>query len=134
MSVELILQKKLIADTNIHQGTGSDVKYEQPKPEPFTIPDIAISLTPLAVLITWLSFFILLRKHQTSRDNKRNFIINTLCKVPCKNCQFYSNNHYLKCAVQPSLVMTEEAKNCSEYSPCQSKSTSKNFFNRDDDS
>jgi hypothetical protein len=134
MTVEFLRQKNLIADKNIQQGTQSDVKYEQPKPEQFTTPDIAISLTPLAVLITWVSFFILLRKHQTSRDNKRNFIINTLRKVPCKNCQFYSNNHYLKCAVQPSLVMTEEAKNCSEYSPSHDKLTSKNLFNRDDDS
>ncbi|MBD2354029.1 hypothetical protein H6G41_05235 [Tolypothrix sp. FACHB-123] len=132
MSLELILQKSAIANKNIAQETQTDVKYEQSKQEPFTIPDLAISLTPLAVFITWISFFILLRKHQTSRENKKGFIIHTLRKVPCKNCQFYANNHYLKCAVQPSLVMTEEAKNCPEYSPSKSKSTSKNFFNRDD--
>lgn len=134
MSVELIQQKNAIANQNIAQETRSDVKYEQHKPEPFTIPDIALSLTPMAVLVAWISFFILLRKHQGSRGDKKGFVIHTLRKVPCKNCQFYANNHYLKCAVQPSLVMTEEAKNCSEYSPSQSKSNSKNFFNRDNDS
>ncbi|MBD2195272.1 MULTISPECIES: hypothetical protein [Calothrix] len=134
MSLELILQKNAIANQNIAQETRNDVKSEPQKPAPFSIPDVAISVTPLAVLITWLGFFILLRKYQTSRDNKKGFIIQTLRKVPCKNCQFYANNHYLKCAVQPSLVMTEEAKNCSEYSPSTNKSSSKDFFNRDHDS
>ncbi|BAY27085.1 hypothetical protein NIES2100_69060 [Calothrix sp. NIES-2100] len=134
MSIELILQKNLIADENIHQVTRNDVKYESGKSEQPTRTDIAISLTPLALVISCMAFFLLLRKHQTSTDHKKSFIINSLTKVPCKNCQYYANNHYLKCAVKPDIVMTEEAKNCSEYSPDKNKSVKKNLFGRNDNS
>ncbi|OUL35662.1 hypothetical protein BV372_10200 [Nostoc sp. T09] len=134
MSIELILQKDLVADENIPQVTRHEVKYEQAKSDQFTIPDVAISLTPLALLISWIVFFLILRKNQTSVDNKRIFIINSLHKVPCKNCKYYSNNHYVKCAVQPSIVMTEEAKNCSEYSAHKSKFSPRNMFDRDENS
>ncbi|BAY28723.1 hypothetical protein NIES2107_05550 [Nostoc carneum NIES-2107] len=134
MSVEQILQKNLVADENLPGAIRSDVKYESAKPNQFNIPDVAISLTPLALLISWIVFFLMLRKSQAIVDNKRFFIINGIKKVPCKNCKFYSNNHYLKCAVNPSLVMTEEAKDCSEYLPDKSKLSHKNLFGRNDDS
>lgn len=133
MSVEQILQKNLVADENLPGVVRSDVKYEPAKPNQLNIPDVAISLTPLALLISWIVFFVMLRKSQAIVDNKRFFIINGIKKVPCKNCQYYSNNHYLKCAVNPSLVMTEEAKECSEYLLDKSK-THKNIFGRNDDS
>lgn len=34
---------------------------------------------------------------------------------PCRNCQFYDKNPYLKCAVHPSWVFTEHATNCVDY-------------------
>jgi hypothetical protein len=37
------------------------------------------------------------------------------CSIPCRTCQFFSNNTHLKCAVQPTLVLTEEAKHCPDY-------------------
>ncbi|MGD1873512.1 MAG: hypothetical protein ACFB02_10735 [Mastigocoleus sp.] len=36
-------------------------------------------------------------------------------KVPCENCKFFDPNLYLKCAVNPSIVMTKEADDCSDY-------------------
>lgn len=30
----------------------------------------------------------------------------------CIQCRFYNNNHYLKCAVRPSIVLTKEAQKC----------------------
>lgn len=38
---------------------------------------------------------------------------------PCSNCKFFKNNPYLKCAVNPTSVLTEEAKNCPDYSPSE---------------
>ncbi|MUG91388.1 hypothetical protein F7734_02335 [Scytonema sp. UIC 10036] len=35
--------------------------------------------------------------------------------LPCSKCYFFSKNHYLPCAVNPTIVMSEEAKNCSDY-------------------
>ncbi len=34
---------------------------------------------------------------------------------PCRNCQFYDKNPYLKCAVHPSWVFTKHATNCVDY-------------------
>lgn len=134
MSVELKLQTNLIAQKNIDQEMRNDVKYEQANSDSFTIPNVAISLTPIALFISWIAFFLILRKSRNSGDHKRIFTINSLHKVPCKNCKYYSSNHYLKCAVQPSIVMTEEAKNCSEYLANKSKFAPKNLFDRNDHS
>lgn len=117
MSMKLILQKNFSTDINSHQLTQSEVKQEQTQIDNLKVPDIVVSLAPVGLIFSWIIFFLTLRKIRRSLDNKIVFKINTIHKVPCKNCQFYSNNNYLKCAVQPSLVLTEEAKNCSEYSP-----------------
>lgn len=37
--------------------------------------------------------------------------------LPCKKCKFYNSNNYLKCAVNPTEVMTDKANECREYSP-----------------
>jgi len=37
------------------------------------------------------------------------------CSIPCRTCRFFSNNTHLKCAVQPTLVLTEQANNCPDY-------------------
>ena len=42
---------------------------------------------------------------------------NRLKQVPCRNCQFYSDNNYLKCAIHPTVALTEQAINCSDYEP-----------------
>lgn len=38
-------------------------------------------------------------------------------RVPCKNCQFFSSNFYLKCAVRPSDALTDRAVDCTDF--CQ---------------
>ncbi|MCU0549953.1 MAG: hypothetical protein MUC48_11450 [Leptolyngbya sp. Prado105] len=39
--------------------------------------------------------------------------------MPCRSCQFFSNNGYLKCAVNPSIALTKSAIDCSDYCPTQ---------------
>ncbi|MEH1932917.1 MAG: hypothetical protein V7L14_04155 [Nostoc sp.] len=123
-----MLQKTVAANSNLHHVILSEVKKEQPPTYELTIPDIAISLSPVGFIICWIGFFIILPKLRAFLDEKMVFSINTLHKVPCKNCRFYSNNHYLKCAANPSIVLTKEAINCSEYSPSNQKNSSKNPF------
>lgn len=38
-------------------------------------------------------------------------------QLPCRNCRYFSNNPYLKCAIQPSIALTLQALNCSDYCP-----------------
>lgn len=120
----------LVKNGDFHQVTQYEVPQGKAQTDGLNIPDIAIALTPIGLIFSWVFFFIMLRKLGTAVDNKMVFAIKLLHKVPCKNCQYYSSNHYLKCAIKPSIVMTEEAKNCSEYSPKEGKIYPKNFFGK----
>ena len=33
-------------------------------------------------------------------------------KFPCYHCQYFNSNHYIKCAVNPEIVLTDRAVNC----------------------
>ena len=106
------------ADSNLNQRTHT----EEGNFSGVHIPEIAISLGGyIGFVMAWVVFFMMLSKLRTVVDNKMVFKINNLPKLPCQNCQFFSTNNYLKCAVQPSMVMTEEAINCSDYSPKNAK-------------
>lgn len=130
MSIEQIPQHNVAAKNNFHHVIQSEIKQETAKPDGFNVPDLLIFLTPLSFVFSWVFFLLVLRKVRTALDNKMVFTINHLQQVPCKNCRFFSNNHYLKCAVKPDVVMTEEAINCSEYSPKRDKSPLKDLFKR----
>ncbi|XHR81112.1 MAG: hypothetical protein ACFKPT_23150 [Gloeotrichia echinulata GP01] len=124
--------KNVVTGTNYHQVTQHEVKQgTEAQTDGLNIPDVAIGLTPIGLMFGWVIFFLMWRKLRTAVDNKMVFTIKKLHKVPCKNCKYYSSNHYLKCAVEPSLVMSEEAKNCSEYSPEKGKFSPKNLFGKD---
>ncbi|MBD2447086.1 hypothetical protein H6G76_07885 [Nostoc sp. FACHB-152] len=125
-------QKKIQEINNIYYVSRSEIKQEKTQPQGLNTHEIALNLSPIALLSSWIIFFLVLRKVRTFLDNKMVFTVKTVHQVPCKNCRFYSNNHYLKCAVQPSIVMTDEAKNCSEYSPKNEKLTGKQFFKQRD--
>lgn len=40
----------------------------------------------------------------------------TMHKIPCPNCQFFTNDHRLKCTIQPMIANTEQAISCQDYS------------------
>jgi hypothetical protein len=40
-----------------------------------------------------------------------------LHEIPCAHCQFFTNNHRLKCPVHPKKALSDEAINCSDYAP-----------------
>ena len=61
------------------------------------------------IVIFIVSFF-------NNREKKDRIVnLNHLKEVPCRNCRFFKDNHYLNCAVHPSIVLTKEALNCSDY-------------------
>lgn len=107
-------QANLAVDSNSNHTT----QTEEGNVYGFTVPEIAISVGgSLGFIVAWVVFFIMLSKLRRVVDNKLVITINSLNKLPCQKCEFFCSNNYLKCAVQPSMVMTEEAKNCSDYSP-----------------
>jgi hypothetical protein len=36
-------------------------------------------------------------------------------KIPCYNCQFFTNNYRLKCTVNPHIASTEAAIGCKDH-------------------
>ncbi len=60
------------------------------------------------LLIAWNLWGVVRYSVQTSRQ---------LHQIPCANCQFFTNSHYLKCPIHPKSALTEEAINCSDYWP-----------------
>lgn len=37
--------------------------------------------------------------------------------IPCANCQFFTNNHRLKCPVHPYAAETADAIGCRDFEP-----------------
>ncbi len=70
------------------------------------IASLGIFLT-IGVLI---NACILNRKQHSSR-------VRLPLTITCSRCQYFNNNYYLKCALHPVTVMTEQAVNCKDY--CQ---------------
>lgn len=66
-------------------------------------------------IICWAAIFFMLSKR--ARFTRKEIAVNikTTEQIPCKNCKFYSNDPHLKCAVNPSVVLTEQAIDCSDY-------------------
>ena len=44
-------------------------------------------------------------------------------KTPCYRCRYFSDNHYLKCALHPETALTEQAVDCRDY--CQNSKEKK---------
>jgi hypothetical protein len=117
-------QPHLAVDSNSNQKSHS----EQGNIHGIPLPQIAMYVGgSLGFIVAGIVFFLMLSKLRTVVDNKIVFPVKNLNKLPCQNCDFFCSNNYLKCAVQPSMVMTEAAKNCSDYSPNNSKSSEKNL-------
>ncbi|WP_414563991.1 MULTISPECIES: hypothetical protein [unclassified Anabaena] len=126
MSVEPILPNKVADNLKLRQVIQSEIRSQPTQQDSLDVSDIALTLSPIALIFSWVVFFLILQKIRTVLDHKMVFSIKSLHQVPCRNCRFYSNNHYLKCAVEPSLVLTEQAKDCSEYAPKNGKFSPKN--------
>lgn len=44
--------------------------------------------------------------------------------MPCPKCRFFNNNPHLRCAVHPTVTMTDRASSCVDYTPRQVKQRS----------
>ena len=130
MYIEQVLGNTFITDNtnlSIAQGAVQQEKV-QVQYHNIQIPDLALSLAPLGFIFVWAVFLLLFHKIRTNADDKVCVKNKILQKVPCKKCQFFANNHYLKCAVKPDTVLTEEAIDCSEYVPKKVSFPPKNLF------
>ncbi|MBD2663795.1 hypothetical protein B6N60_01310 [Richelia sinica FACHB-800] len=120
----------LVTNQNWRPIINSDVQTHKAYKQDDNFADIAVSLAPLTLVFFWVFVLLFMRKFRHNFDDKMILKVRSLQKVPCKNCQFFCNNNYLKCAVNPHIVLTEEAINCPEYSPKKVNFIQKNFLDR----
>ena len=74
---------------------------------------IILNLALLAAIAILIYAFITKRKRASSGFKPP-------LKSICHRCQYFSDNRYLKCALHPVTVMTEETMNCADHRPINS--------------
>jgi hypothetical protein len=115
----------LFAEKSVNQSTlieakATGITHHLIKPHNGDIPVLVVFLAHISFLIVWgivvylVSYFCKSLENVTQNKDER-VIVKYLDQHPCKNCQFFNNNYYLKCAVHPSTALTKEAFNCSDY-------------------
>lgn len=82
--------------------------------------DPAFPYTPPVLWDTMGSFFVLsaigglIYAHILNRK-QHSFRANPSDRIICSHCQYFNNNQFLKCALHPSAVLTEQAVDCTDY-------------------
>lgn len=120
-----------IAEITLGRATQNEVQLEEAKPNEVIISDILVTQGGGIIAFIFFSTGLLLmvsKRNKIPQEDSITFSTTSHQNLPCSNCQYFSNNHYLKCAIQPSLVMTTEATNCSDYCPKSPKFMPKNKF------
>lgn len=75
-------------------------------------------LAPLGLVIAWtLIFMVGWIIWAAIRDTVQRAKV--MHQIPCTHCEFFTNDHRLKCTLHPAIANTERAIDCSEYSPAQ---------------
>ena len=112
-------QRLAAAETHFKSIVVSEVEPERVKAERIENKPIVANLSLGIVLLCCIICFIMLSKSwATTREELEDIIeISSFSQSPCRKCRFFTNNHYLKCAVHPTIVLTKEASNCPDYNP-----------------
>ena len=73
-------------------------------------------IVPLCFILTWT--FIasaIFGSWSTVRSGINN--VKRLHQIPCANCEFFTGDYHLKCAVRPDIALSEAAIECRDYEP-----------------
>jgi len=82
--------------------------------------DISLLLVPLCFAAIWAGIVCIIA--DTWKLNRKEVKTSRpLTQLPCKKCQFFSNNPYMKCAVNPYVAMTPAANDCADFRSRDSK-------------
>ncbi|MTJ11506.1 hypothetical protein FJR11_02615 [Anabaena sp. UHCC 0187] len=80
----------------------------------FLIHGIQPFLIPICFMIAWTVIVLLLLNLWTATQATVK-TAQKMHKIPCHNCQFFTNNYRLKCTVNPYIANTEAAIDCQDY-------------------
>ncbi len=71
-------------------------------------------LVPLCLVSAWGLMFLLFSSiGATVTDSLRR--AQRMHQIPCANCVFFSGDYHLKCPVQPTIALSEDAIDCPDY-------------------
>ncbi len=117
MRSEEILQKYQLVDTT-NPATQIRIKLEQTQSNNVKVFDTFVTQLGIIGFLLFCGFLAFLNNRRLNAVSDSCFINseNSIYELPCKTCHFYTNNNYLQCAVHPSIAMSEQAINCSDYS------------------
>ncbi|WP_017303254.1 hypothetical protein [Spirulina subsalsa] len=79
-------------------------------------------LIPLCFLFAWL-FILSLISSIVGSVQEVLARSQTMHQIPCTNCQFFTNDHRLKCTIHPTIANTEQAIYCRDFQPEKSFSS-----------
>lgn len=80
-----------------------------------TSTDNEFLLAPMGVVFVIWMVLVLVKLDFWKTFRNRLTPIKSSSKIPCSKCRFFKNDPYLKCAVHPCKVLSEEAINCVDY-------------------
>lgn len=90
------------------------VSSDSPQPEQPQASDSVLFLIPITFVLAWsIATAMFLGLPKLVHGKRRS--VRTTHKIPCYQCQFFTNNPYLRCAVRPETVLTEAAIDCSDF-------------------
>ena len=100
----------------ITQASTREISPNIPPSREVTTIQVGLAIIPVAFIVTLAFIFF---KQVKYRKNLYTQVVNLkrFSSIPCRECQFFDNNQQLPCAVQPAVVLSEEAVNCSDYAP-----------------
>lgn len=141
MDTNKLLRKSATAERNFNAATLSESnlvrlslieekldgkKLNAENQDKATMPDGTMLLAPIYFLAFTGALIFLKRSKSHKAAQNRITNLKRLNQIPCRNCRFFKENQYLKCAVHPSTVLKEEAVNCPDYCSQKDKFTSVN--------
>ncbi|MCY7274799.1 MAG: hypothetical protein LH702_13980 [Phormidesmis sp. CAN_BIN44] len=76
--------------------------------------DAALLMIPLCFVAIWAAVVCVISNtwKPSRKEIERS---RQTAQLPCKKCAYFSNNPYVKCAVNPQIAMTRSANDCGDF-------------------
>jgi hypothetical protein len=78
---------------------------------------VQLSMSGLVMSLFILSMLSMIISACIARRNQHSLIVELPSTITCSNCRYFNDNYFLKCALHPVTVMTEQAVDCRDYCP-----------------
>lgn len=120
MQANGFIKQTPLEEIKFNQVTHSEAQANQTQADGLILPSSAMFDHPFYAVLGWLIFSLMMSAIFTVIRSEI-FSLEPISQVPCRNCQFFSSNPYLQCAVHPGMALTDKAINCSDYCPQKRK-------------